>query len=90
MNKTLDHIQKDISNEFALSDLLSDLIKQSVQNVAEEVVSRYPRDQQYLADAKVGAYEYWIQRLTGMLEKSELDYLLDLMQKRVDEVKERE
>ena len=88
MNKTLDHIQKDISNDFALSDLLSDLIKQSVQNVAEEVVSRYPRDQQYLADAKVGAYECWIQRLTGMLEKSELDYLLDLMQKRVDEVKE--
>ena len=90
MNKTLDHIQKDISNDFALSDLLSDLIKQSVQNVAEEVVSRYPRDQQYLADAKVGAYECWIQRLTGMLEKSELDYLLDLMQKRVDSFKERE
>ena len=90
MNKTLDHIQKDITNEFALSDLLSDLIKQSVQNVAEEVVSRYPKDQQYLADAKVGAYECWIQRLTGMLEKRELDYLLDLMQKRVDEVKERE
>lgn len=86
MNKTLDHIQADISNDFALSDL----IKQSVQNVAEEVVSRYPRDQQYLADAKVGAYECWIQRLTGMLEKSELDYLLDLMQKRVDDVKERE
>lgn len=90
MNKTLDHIQKEISNDFALSDLLSDLIKQSVQNVAEEVVSRYPRDQQYLADAKVGAYECWIQRLTGMLEKSELDYLLDLMQKRVDDVKERD
>jgi N-methylhydantoinase B/oxoprolinase/acetone carboxylase alpha subunit len=86
VNKTLDHIQADISNDFALSDL----IKQSVQNVAEEVVSRYPRDQQYLADAKVGAYECWIQRLTGMLEKSELDYLLDLMQKRVDDVKERE
>lgn len=90
MNKSLDHIQKDISNDFALADLLSDLIKQSVQNVAEEVVSRYPRDQQYLADAKVGAYECWIQRLTGMLEKSELDYLLDLMQKRVAEVKERD
>ena len=90
MNKSLDHIQKDIANEFALSDLLSDLIKQSVQNVAEEVVSRYPRDQQYLADAKVGAYECWIQRLTGMLEKSELDYLLDSMQKRVDDVKERD
>ena len=90
MNKSLDHVQKEISNEFALSDLLSDLIKQSVQNVAEEVVSRYPRDQQYLADAKVGAYECWIQRLTGMLEKSELDYLLDLMQKRVAEVKERD
>ena len=90
MNKSLDHIQKDMANEFALSDLLSDLIKQSVQNVAEEVVSRYPRDQQYLADAKVGVYECWIQRLTGMLEKSELDYLLDLMQKRVDDVKERD
>ena len=90
MNKTLDHIQADINNDFAFADLLSDLIKQSVQNVAEEVVSRYPRDQQYLADAKVGAYECWIQRLTGMLEKSELDYLLDLMQKRVDEVKERD
>lgn len=90
MNNTIEAIQADISNDFALSDLLSDLIKQSVQNVAEEVVSRYPRDQQYLADAKVGAYECWIQRLTGMLEKSELDYLLDLMQKRVDEVKERD
>ena len=90
MNKTLDSIQKDIANDFALADLLSDLIKQSVQNVAEEVVSRYPKDQQYLADAKVGAYECWIQRLTGMLEKSELDYLLDLMQKRVDDVKERD
>jgi len=90
MNKSLDHIQKDISNDFALSDLLSDLIKQCVQNVAEEVVSRYPRDQQYLADVKVGVYECWIQRLTGMLEKSELEYLLDLMQKRVDEVKERD
>ena len=90
MNKTLDHIQADINNDFALADLLSDLIKQSVQNVAEEAVSRYPKDQQYLADAKVGAYECWIQRLTGMLEKSELEYLLDLMQKRVDDVKERD
>ena len=90
MNRTIEVIQKEISKEFALSDLLSDLIKQSVQNVAEEVVSKYPKDQQYLADAKVGAYECWIQRLTGMLEKSELDYLLDLMQKRVGEVKERD
>lgn len=90
MNKTIEAIQKDIANGFALSDLLSDLIKQSVQNVAEEVVSRYPKDQQYLADAKVGAYEAWVCRLCGLLRQADRDYLLDLMQKRVDSFKERE
>ena len=90
MKTTLESIQAEIAHEFEKSDLLSSLIIANVEAVAQNVVSTFPKDQQYLADAKVGAYECWIQRLTGMLEKSELDYLLDLMQKRVDEVKERE
>lgn len=84
MNKTLNHIQADINNDFALADLLSDLIKQSVQNVAEEVVSRYPRDQQYLADTKVGAYDAWVNRLCSMLREADRDYLLQLLQNQLD------
>ena len=89
MNKSVDHTQKDISNEFSLSDLLSDLIKQSVQNVAEEVVSRYPRDQQYLADAKVGAYEAWVNRLCSMLREADRDYLLQLLQQQESKLETR-
>ena len=89
MNKSLGHIQKDIANEFALSDLLSDLIKQSVQNVAEEVVSRYPKDQQYLADAKVGVYDVWVNRLCSMLCEADRDYLLQLLQQQESKLETR-
>lgn len=84
MNKTLDHIQKDIANDFALADLLSELIKANIQSVAVEIVSRYPKDQQYLADAKVGCCESWIDRLCGMLTSKDRDYLLQLLQNQLD------
>lgn len=84
MNNTKESIEKDIANDFALSDLLSELIKANVSAVAEEVVSKYPKDQRNLDSAKVGAYECWVNRLCGMLKNSERDYLLQLMQKHVD------
>lgn len=90
MKNTLESIQAEIAHEFEKSDLLSSLIIANVEAVAQNVVSAFPKDQQYLADAKVGSLQVWVGRLTGMLEKRELEYLLDLMQKRVEEVKERE
>lgn len=84
MNKTIEHITKSIDNDFTLSNLLSELIQANVSAVAQEVVSKYPHDSQYLDSAKVGCYECWVNRLCGMLKDSERDYLLQLMQQRVD------
>lgn len=84
MNKTTETIQKDIANDFTLANLLSELIQANVSAVAQEVVSKYPHDSQYLDSAKVGCYECWVNRLCGMLKESELQYLLQLMQQRVD------
>lgn len=90
MNNTKESIEKDIANDFALSDLLAELIKANVNAVAEEVVSKYPHDSQFLDSAKVGCYEAWVSRLAGMLEKKELHYLLNLLQMHVDKVEGRE
>lgn len=90
MNKTKESITKSISNDFELSDLLSDLIRVNVQKVAEEVVANYPKDVQSIDSAKVGAYECWVQRLTGMLKESELHYLLNLLQIKLTSAKERD
>lgn len=84
MNNTLEAIQKDIDNDFTLADLLSELIQANVSAVAQEVVSKYPTDSQHLDSAKVGCYECWVNRLCGMLKESGRDYLLQLMQQRVD------
>ena len=84
MNKTLDHIQKDITNDFALADLLSELIKANVDCIAEEVLSKVPEDSRYPYAVRVGAYEAWIQRLTGMLVQKDRDYLLQLLQNNLD------
>lgn len=90
MNNTKLSIEKEITNDFALSDLLADLIKANVDAVAQEVVSKYPHDSQYLDSAKVGCYEAWVLRLAGMLEKKELHYLLNLLQMHVDKVEWRD
>lgn len=66
------------------------LIQQNVQLVAEEVVSKYPKDQQSIDSAKVGCYECWVNRLTGMLRDSDRDYLLQLMQQHVDKPSSRD
>lgn len=84
MNKTIEHITKSIDNDFILADLLYELIKANVSAVAQEVVSKYPHDSQHLDSAKVGCYECWVNRLCGMLKEADRDYLLQLMQQRVD------
>lgn len=84
MNKTIESIQKDIINDFALADLLSGLIQANVSAVAQEVVANYPKDQRNLDSAKVGCYECWVNRLCGMLSAKDRDYLLQLLQQRVD------
>lgn len=89
MNKTIEHIGKSIDNDFTLADLLSELIHANVSAVAQEVVSKYPHDSQYLDSAKVGCYECWVNRLCGMLKDSERDYLLQLMQQQENKLETR-
>ena len=90
MNNTLESIQAEIAHEFEKSDLLSSLIIANVEAVAQNVVSAFPEDQQYLADTKVGSLEVWVSRLCGLLPVSERGYLLDLMQKQVDKPSSRD
>lgn len=90
MNKTIEYISKSITNDFTLADLLSELIQANVSAVAEEVVANYPKDQRNLDSAKVGCYECWVNRLTGMLRDSDRDYLLQLMQQHVDKPSSRD
>lgn len=90
MKTTLESIQQEIQDNFEKSDLLSSLILANVEVVAQEVVSTFPKDQQYLDSAKVGCLEAWVNRLCGLLRQADRDYLLNLMQKRVDSFKERE
>lgn len=84
MNNTPESIQKDIANDFALADLLSDLIKANIQRMSEVVVAEYPEGQQHLDCAKVGCYEAWVNRLCGMLTTKDRDYLLQLLQNQLD------
>lgn len=93
MNNTTESIQAEIAHEFEKSDLLSSLIIANVEAVAQNVVSTFsafPEDQRYLADAKVGSLEVWVQRLTGMLTTKDRDYLLQLLQNQVARVEERD
>lgn len=90
MNNNIQSIQKDITNDFALSDLLYELIKSSVDCTAEEVLSKYPEDNRYPYAVRVGAYEAWIQRLTGMLVEKDRDYLLQLLQNQLDKPNSRD
>lgn len=89
MNKTIEYISKSITNDFALADLLSELIQANVSAVAQEVVANYPKDQRNLDSAKVGCYECWVNRLCGMLKNSERDYLLQLMQQQENKLETR-
>jgi hypothetical protein len=84
MNKTLDHIQKDITNDFALADLLSDLIKANIQSVADEVLIKYPYNKDGVDSIKLGAAEAWINRLCSVLRGADRDYLLQLLQNTLD------
>lgn len=84
MNKTIEAIQKDITNDFALSDLLSDLIKANIQTVAEEVLIKYPYHKDSIDSIKLGAAEAWINRLCGMVCQKDRDYLLQLLQQWLD------
>ena len=90
MNNTTESIQAEIAHEFEKSDLLSSLIIANVEAVAQNVVSAFSEDQRYLADAKVGSLEVWVQRLTGMLTTKDRDYLLQLLQNQVARVEERD
>jgi hypothetical protein len=80
MSNTKESVEEEITGEFAKADLLSSLIRDNVQKVAENVISVFPKDRQYIADAKVGSYEVWVGRLCGLLPVSERDYLLQLLQ----------
>lgn len=84
MNKTLDHIQKDIKNDFALADLLSELIKANIQSVADEVLIKYPYHKDGIDSIKLGAAEAWVGRLCGMVCQKDRDYLLQLLQNQLD------
>ena len=90
MKTTLESIQAEIAHEFEKSDLLSSLIIANVEAIARNVVSAFPKDQQYLADAKVGSLEVWVSRLCGLLPVSERDYLLQLLQNQLAKIEERE
>ena len=90
MNNTIESIKQEILHDFEKSDLLSSLIIANVEVIARNVVSAFPKDQQYLADAKVGSLEVWVSRLCGMLPISERDYLLQLLQSQVAKIEERE
>jgi hypothetical protein len=80
MNRTIEAIQKDISNDFALSDLLSERIKANIQSVADEVLIKYPYHKDAIDSIKLGAAEAWVSRLCGMLTTKDRDYLLQLLQ----------
>lgn len=80
MNCTIEAIQKDIANDFALSDLLSDLIKANIQSIADEVLIKYPYHKDGVDSIKLGAAEAWINRLCGMVTTKDRDYLLQLLQ----------
>jgi hypothetical protein len=84
MNKTAESIQKDITNDFALSDLLSELIKANIQSVADEVLIKYPYHKDGVDSIRLGAAEAWINRLCGMLRGADRDYLLQLLQNTLD------
>lgn len=91
MNKDIQSIQKDIANDFALSDLLYELIKSSVDCTVQDVLSKCTKEQKKYPDAiRCGAYEAWIQRLTGMLVQKDRDYLLQLLQNTFDKPSSRE
>ena len=90
MKTTLESIQAEIAHELEKSDLLSSLIIANVEAIARNVVSAFPKDQQYLADAKVGSLEVWVSRLCGLLPVSERDYLLQLLQNQLAKIEERE
>jgi hypothetical protein len=84
MNKTLDHIQKDITNDYVLADLLSELIKANIQSVADEVLIKYPYHKDGVDSIRLGAAEAWINRLCDMLRGADRDYLLQLLQNNLD------
>lgn len=63
---------------------LFSLIQQNVQLVAEEVVAGYPSDNRHIDSAKLGAMECWVDRLCGLLSTSDVEYLTELLEKRVD------
>lgn len=90
MNNTTESIQAEIEHEFAKADLLSSLIIANVEAIAQNVVSAFLKDQQYLADAKVGSLEVWVSRLCSLLPTSERDYLLQLLQNQLAKIEERE
>jgi hypothetical protein len=90
MNKTLDHIQKDIVNDFTLSDLLSELIKANIQSVADEVLIKYPYYKDGVDSIMLGAAEAWINRLCAMLRGADRDYLLQLLQNQLDKPSSRD
>lgn len=69
---------------------LFSLIQQNVQLVAEEVVSKYPHDNQHIDSAKLGAMECWTDRLCGLLSASDVEYLTELLEKKLADVKERD
>lgn len=89
MKNTLESIQAEIAHEFEKSDLLSSLILANVEAVAQNVVSAFPEDQQYLADTKVGSLEVWVSRLCSLLPTSERDYLLQLLQQQESKLETR-
>ena len=63
---------------------LFSLIKQNVQIVAEEVVARYPEGNRHIESAKLGAMECWVDRCCGLLSASDVEYLTELLEKKVD------
>ena len=69
---------------------LFSLIQQNVQLVAEEVVARYPEGNRHIESAKLGAMECWTDRLCGLLSETDVQYLTDLLEKKLAEVKERD
>lgn len=90
MKNTTESIQAEIAHEFEKSDLLSSLIIANVEAVAQNVVSAFPEDQQYLADTKVGSLEVWVSRLCSLIPTSERDYLLQLLQSQLAKIEERD
>ena len=69
---------------------LFSLIQQNVQLVAEEVVARYPEGNRYIESAKLGAMECWVDRCCGLLSASDVEYLTELLEKKVDKPSSRD